>query len=159
MSSLRTLRDVWTVGHIDNLPTKFNVGLRWPAPPAPEPDGRLGSASEVVRLLKSLFSSRYLSAIAIGGWPLENEWLEEQGEPDPMLRSVFSRHVYVRSARPQHLSGFVEEGWREYVALRTRGVTRMPSGSPRSWDATITLPCATAWPCALRDGGASMPAS
>ncbi|MFO0625035.1 MAG: hypothetical protein U0325_05410 [Polyangiales bacterium] len=36
-----------------------------------------------------------MSAVVIGGAVAEEQWLDEVAERDPLLRSVFSRHVYV----------------------------------------------------------------
>lgn len=103
------------------VPTLLSGKLSTDAPPSRS----IGTAGDVVRLLKILFSSRDVSAIAVGGWALEDEWLGEQAKPDPLLRSIFSRHVYVRAACPDNLTGIVGdrlgERTSEYVALRTRG--------------------------------------
>lgn len=58
----------------------------------------LATAAEVVARLKVLFSSRNVSAICIAGAVTERDWMEEALDPDPMLRSMFSRRVYVRPA-------------------------------------------------------------
>lgn len=55
----------------------------------------LASTAAVIRQLKILFSTTGLSAVVIGGAVAEEQWLDEVAERDPLLRSVFSRHVYV----------------------------------------------------------------
>lgn len=55
----------------------------------------LASAAGVIRQLKILFSTTGVSAVVIGGAVAEEQWLDEVAERDPLLRSVFSRHVYV----------------------------------------------------------------
>jgi len=66
---------------------------------APRAQGSgLRTAAQVVARLKVLFSSRNVSAICIAGAATERDWMEEALDPDPMLRSMFSRRIYVRTA-------------------------------------------------------------
>lgn len=62
---------------------------------SPSRSSALASAAGVIRQLKILFSTTGVSAVVIGGAVAEEQWLDEVAERDPLLRSVFSRHVYV----------------------------------------------------------------
>jgi hypothetical protein len=62
---------------------------------SPRQSSALASAAGVIRQLKILFSTTGVSAVVIGGAVAEEQWLDEVAERDPLLRSVFSRHVYV----------------------------------------------------------------
>lgn len=55
----------------------------------------LTKAADVIRQLKIMFSTTGVSAIVVGGAVAEERWLDEVADRDPLLRSVFSRHVYV----------------------------------------------------------------
>ncbi len=55
----------------------------------------LATTAAVIKQLKILFSTSGLSAIVIGGAVAEEQWLDEVAQRDPLLRSVFTRHVYV----------------------------------------------------------------
>jgi hypothetical protein len=59
------------------------------------PGTALAKTADVIRQLKILFSTTGLSAVVVGGVVAEERWLDEITERDPLLRSVFSRHVYV----------------------------------------------------------------
>jgi len=123
--------------------------------PPPPPDPRLTAAAAVVQQLKILFSSRGVSALVVGGLALEEAWLDELTLADPLLGSIFTRHVYVPPCDVDAVEAFLrchgsdetaESDLAAAVAFWTRGrykallrhVTEMGAdGGARDWPAAL----------------------
>ncbi len=87
-------------------PSRGTVGLSRPRASS----SALASTAAVIRQLKILFSTTGLSAVVIGGAVAEEQWLDEVAERDPLLRSVFSRHVYVPQLALKEVRKMFPEG-------------------------------------------------
>jgi len=83
---------------------------------------RLEAAGDVIRQLKTLFSSVNVSAVVVGGHRIEEDWNDELRHSDPLLRSIFSRHVYVPQIDSRTVSKF----------LTARGTSLPPTPSSLS---------------------------
>lgn len=96
----------------------------------PVSSGKLFSAALIVEQLKTMFSTRGMSAVVTGGYDIEQERIREIASLDPMIASIFNRFVYVPQIgfepaktllSPHKAVGLDEEKTAKWLSLVSQG--------------------------------------
>jgi nucleoside-triphosphatase THEP1 len=85
--------------------------------------GFLTNSRAVIQQLKIMFSTTGMSAVVIAGARAEEDWLDEQSDDDPVLRSIFGTRVYLPQLTVDELKVLpgVDDEQARSLAFRTRG--------------------------------------